>query len=163
VENPSGGQSINFLRINKDNIDANMSQYPISKSSSCGADNFSASVVDAEGSVCKCWCDIGVPDRQVGSIMEALPPPNNLYFEYMMLDATAVEPCKDCNLLPICMGGCPFKRLSQKDSCTNQKFILERTTRNAIETLKKRREKEESVGKEVLEKEDEKEEAVVGA
>jgi uncharacterized protein len=130
-----------FLKISKGSAENYAAaQYPSLKSAACGADTFNASVVDAEGKICKCWCDVGVPDRQVGSIIEAVPPTNSLYFDYMMLDPTSTEPCKDCNLLPICMGGCPIKRLAEgKDSCTNQKYILERTTRSAVEGMKAER------------------------
>jgi len=116
-----------------------MGQYPSLKSASCCADTLNASVVDAEGVIYKCWCDIGVEGRQVGSIFKPFKPSGSIYFDYMMLDPTTSEQCKDCNFLPICMGGCPYKRVKgNNDNCTNYKYILEHVTRNTIDALKTR-------------------------
>jgi len=59
----------------------------------------------------------------------------------MLSDPTMASPCKDCNVLPVCMGGCPYKRLNGNDDiCSSHKFILEKCLQNAIEPFKKARE-----------------------
>ena len=39
--------------------------------------------------------------------------------------------CSKCNVLPICMGGCPHKRLQYTNECDDYKFNLERQKRDA--------------------------------
>jgi len=114
-----------------------MSHYPTQKGSFCGADSLSYYAFDAEGYIYKCWCDIGDATRQVGNVSDGnFNLSNELYLKYMMLDPTAVEPCKSCDVLPICMGGCPYKRIEKiTDKCSNHKFILEKTLQNATRAM----------------------------
>lgn len=89
--------------------------------------------MDAEGWLYKCWCDIGVADGRVGHLTEKFLPSNNLYYEYMLYDPTSSKVCGKCNLLPVCMGGCPFKRLKGVlDNCTSYRYILDRCLKNAV-------------------------------
>ena len=122
-----------------------LQQYPSLKSATCCADTLHASIVDAEGKVYKCWCDIGVEDGQEGDLLNYYKPKNNLYLEYMFNDATKDLLCSKCKLLPICMGGCPYKRMTKdSDNCTNQKYILEKVTKEIIKSLKMKRELEKN-------------------
>ena len=43
-----------------------------------------------------------------------------MYFDYMLYDPTEDEECKDCKLLPICMGGCPYQRVINKKRACNR-------------------------------------------
>lgn len=35
------------------------------------------------------------------------------------------EKCINCNILPMCMGGCTLKRINNKESCIPEKYNLE--------------------------------------
>lgn len=115
------------------------SRYPRQIASYCGADSLSYYTFDAKGHIYKCWCDIGDTTRQVGNISENDGNFNlnsDLYLKYMMLDPTQIEPCKSCDILPICMGGCPYKRIKDiTDNCSNHKFILEKILMNATKAM----------------------------
>jgi len=114
--------------------------YPMLKSAACGADSISSYVIDAEGWIYKCWCDIGIDECKVGSIINDFNPTNGRFYEYMLFDPTTSEPCKDCNVLPLCMGGCPYKRvLGSVDNCSNHKYILRKCLTNAVSFFQNKR------------------------
>jgi len=140
-----------FATFAASNKEASPIRYPTQKSASCCADTLSSYVIDAEGYIYKCWCDIGDAERCVGSIVDANPvASNDVYLKYMMLDPTIIEPCKTCNVLPICMGGCPYKRLQgSRDNCTTHKFILDKILKNAATAMNSMREKAAKAAKDI--------------
>ena len=134
--------SYDFANKSSDKSQHNIVQYPSLKSNYCGADRLGGYLIDAEGYLYKCWHDLGVPDKRIGSLVKKdYHPINNTYFEYMLFDPTLKEPCKDCNLLPVCMGGCPSMRLTGNvERCTNHKYVLEKCLLNATASIKAKRE-----------------------
>ena len=104
--------------------------YPKTRSNNCGADSISSKVIAPDGSMYKCWHDLSFPEMSIGNIKN----PYNLSSQnimmnvkYMLFDPFKVEKCNECNVLPLCMGGCPT--ISNSVSCQNWKYSL-------IETLK---------------------------
>ena len=119
-------------------------QYPMLKSAFCGADSYRMSVLDAEGWMYKCWCDLGVTKRRVGSVIEEFKSTNDLLMQYMLYDPTTSEPCMGCDVLPLCMGGCPYKRImGNTDNCSNYKFILDKCIKNAASAFQVRKIRED--------------------
>lgn len=104
-----------------------MNRYPRPVSNFCVADTLNDHVVGADGNMYKCWKDIGDNEKCIGSLIEDKKYNDNLFLNYMLYDATSSEKCSECNLLPICMGGCPYVRLEEKNSegCPRYKFILD--------------------------------------
>ena len=49
----------------------------------------------------------------------------DLYMNYMTYDPTFDEKCTECKYLPLCMGGCPHRRISNLEVCSEQKYILD--------------------------------------
>lgn len=97
--------------------------YPITRSKLCGADSLYSFVIDSDGTLYKCWNDIGRPEKSVGNILEPIfVNMNNI--EYLTLDATLNEKCSQCKYLPICMGGCPVN-FAQDENCTYFKYHLD--------------------------------------
>src|SRR5699024_2138720 len=104
-------------------------KYPQLKSTYCTADNMVSMVISSDGDIYKCWHDVGVKEKRIGNILV-----NNNYFDemkylrnkyrYTMYDPTIDEECKDCNILPICMGGCPEERLNANERCISFKYNL---------------------------------------
>lgn len=106
-----------------------LSYYPRQITNVCGAECDYSFIIDPDGDFYKCWNDIGNKELSVGSfnLKENLGNKNaNLIFEYMLFDPTKDSKCKECNLLPICMGGCPKQRLENKSRCTYLKHTLDR-------------------------------------
>ena len=108
--------------------------YPMLKSNFCGADMQYSFVIDAGGWLYKCWCDIGVANRRVGSLIdEGIVANTNLLYKYMLFDPTTEVPCKECDILPICMGGCPYRRISMnEEKCSIHKYVLDKCLSNAV-------------------------------
>lgn len=112
-------------------------QYPSLKSSFCCADRLCGYVIAADGAIYKCWSDIGNLDKSIGNILESFNYSNDIYLKYMLFDPTQLSPCKECDILPICMGGCPFQRLSNgRQQCSNYKYILKKCLKNMVCSLK---------------------------
>ena len=101
-----------------------MRRYPVSASNVCLADCFNAFVVSADGSLYKCWIDIGNDSRCIGNIVDGSGGNQDLLHKYLLNDPTENIQCSKCKLLPVCMGGCPYKRLNSDESCSIYKYTL---------------------------------------
>ena len=83
-----------------------LTRIPAQITNYCGADNDNSFVIASDGLIYKCWNEIGIKERSVGSLTEGIKESGNLH-SYLLYDATQDEYCKDCKFLPVCMGGCP--------------------------------------------------------
>jgi uncharacterized protein len=105
--------------------------YPGIKANYCCADSISAFVMDHEGYMYKCWNDVGNVDRAVGQVTKLKEQPNeDMYMRninYIFWTPFDHEECIECELLPICMGGCPFNGANKgmKPDCEKWKYNLE--------------------------------------
>lgn len=133
--------NLEFIKSNKLNI---MALYPRLFTNFCGADLKNSYVIDSKGYLYKCWNDVGIEERNVGHITDTGVNTHeckmNLrrYLDFMLFDPTTDLKCTNCKCLPICMGGCPYKRVREPDSdnrCINQKFMLEEYIRECAEVL----------------------------
>lgn len=93
---------------------------------------------DAGGELYRCWSDIGVKERSYGNINDNFGIANRALLDYMLFDPTISEMCSKCKLLPVCMGGCPFRRLANiEDKCSIYKYMLENYLKYISKELKK--------------------------
>ncbi len=103
-----------------------LADYPQRINSSCCCDRLDTAVIDAEGNLYKCWEEIGDKGACVGEI--GVEDTYNLpgsYYNYLLFDPTNSDKCKNCKILPVCMGGgCPIRRDRDKRSDCNY-FINE--------------------------------------
>jgi len=87
--------------------------YPRLMASGCTATNINAYVVGPQGELYKCWNDVGAEEKIIGYINNDTIPNPEVLLEYMagpsMFDDSE---CKDCNVSPICSGGCQWQRLA---------------------------------------------------
>ncbi|RLE16382.1 MAG: hypothetical protein DRJ14_08645 [Acidobacteria bacterium] len=110
----------------------------------CGAISENAFVVAPDGSLTKCWNDVGNPGKVIGHISD----PNHLNGDlkrWRQFTPTDWQECRDCDILPICMGSCPDRlmRLGPGPACTRWKHCL----REAVILYTLSRIKEEEHGK----------------
>ena len=112
--------------MNEDNSDYSfMWRYPRLLSHYCSADHINALIIGADGRLYKCWKDIGNHKNSIGSVIENIEANENLYLNYMLFDPTTNTMCSGCNLLPVCMGGCPHTRVNgDTDKCSIYSHIL---------------------------------------
>lgn len=81
---------------------------PRAVSAHCMAEKANSFVITPEGMILKCWNEASEPEAAVGHLTEPqnknMVDNNNRWFQR---DIFSLD-CKDCKLLPICMGGCPY-------------------------------------------------------
>lgn len=89
----------------------------------CAAVRKNAYVIDPKGNLYKCWNIIGREEMKIGTIIDS----NKVNSE--LLRWIAYEPgdkCLTCNLLPVCMGGCPYKYFEKGEHiCDNRLLAIE--------------------------------------
>ncbi|MBI4655935.1 MAG: SPASM domain-containing protein [Elusimicrobia bacterium] len=77
-------------------------------------------VIGADGKLFKCDSYIGNQEQAVGELSEDgnIKEYANVYnWGKNIYKESETQKCKDCNLLPICQGGCPRMRKEQKNTC----------------------------------------------
>lgn len=107
--------------------------YPEPTRMGCGADYLYSYVIDADGDMYKCWNDIGIKGNSIGNIgvlenlSQFVQNPNQNYSKYLTWSPFDFEKCRECNILPICMGGCQYNgRDAGEPVCENWKYELEK-------------------------------------
>lgn len=97
--------------------------YPSYKFSECSVRNPNVVVIGPEGELYKCWNDVGRKDRIVGDIWGTVTN-KRLLLQYLAgADPFDDSQCRDCVLLPVCSGGCPYLRLMQQANKTDRKEV----------------------------------------
>lgn len=98
----------------------------------CGAINPYSLIISPNGDLYKCWDDIGNNSEKVGNISEgiSLTPKNVSWISYdYMIDSE----CNSCEILPICMGGCPnFNMKGGQKKCHPLKYNHEKIIKMII-------------------------------
>lgn len=80
--------------------------YPESMSTHCVCDTLTGLVIDADGSLYKCWEEMGDSEYCIGNISDfKYCSMNHIYYDYMLYNPLENKKCKNCSVLPICMGG----------------------------------------------------------
>ncbi|GAU80078.1 radical SAM/SPASM domain-containing protein [Fusibacter sp. 3D3] len=90
----------------------------------CLADQVYAYVFDSKGFIYKCWNDIGNIDHSIGNLNTNLINNQDLFLSYMKFDPTIDKECKNCNVMPLCMGGCPHNRIYTNRTCSNLRYNI---------------------------------------
>lgn len=101
--------------------------YPRPRKNYCGADFCNAWVIDDKGNMYKCWNDIGIPEKVVGNINlgDYYLQRTDLLEEYASFDPITYDECKDCKMLPVCLGGCPHNRMEGRRVCEQRRFYIQ--------------------------------------
>lgn len=98
--------------------------YPSRIANSCSCDVQGSFVIDPDGNLYKCWEEIGKTQSKIGNINKGLDKfRNKNYYDYLHFNPTKHLICKECNILPLCMGGpCPLRRVDGRDiDCESKK------------------------------------------
>jgi uncharacterized protein len=110
---------------------ANYPYYPGVKANYCCADAVDSYVLDPNGFMYKCWNDVGNQERAVGNINTIHEPTNETMYmrnaDYLLWSPFNFQECIECDVLPICMGGCPYngELLGNKPDCEKWKYNLD--------------------------------------
>jgi uncharacterized protein len=107
-------------------------EYPsLAAGGHCGADSAYSFVIAPNGLLFKCWEELGLSDEDsVGSLLtdEVTPRQRMNLAQYCNWDPFEKSGCTACDILPICMGGCPHRAIAETDSdrgyCCSWKYNL---------------------------------------
>jgi uncharacterized protein len=94
-----------FVRLlDEEGFSPNCLPYPIG--SFCGAYVENSFVVDWNGDVSKCWNDVGLSEKRIGNVHS---PAGISARQTCHADRDPFQDseCRQCPILPVCMGGCP--------------------------------------------------------
>ena len=113
------------------------SKYPKQKRNHCVADLYKGWVIDDNGKMYKCWNDIGNQVKVVGDINTNTNYLKNTYYlmKYSEFDPMTNLECRECKMLPICMGGCPNNRLNGKNYCDSRRHVFKKFLMDYTRTL----------------------------
>lgn len=95
---------------------------PEQKCTYCGAEKYHDYCIGPSGEFYKCWCDIGDKTKTIGNVFEferdCMLRNESLYMDFNPFE---YEKCRNCKLLPVCMGGCPKEKIFEKDALCEEK------------------------------------------
>lgn len=95
--------------------ESNPFPYPESKVNYCCAELTNSFVVDHEGYLYKCWNEVGNIKSAVGNVNNGIYDVSNYKNgQWVLRNPIIEEKCSNCNLLPVCMGGCPHNDIVLK-------------------------------------------------
>ena len=90
-------------------------EFPHRINSNCYATSLYGYVIGPKGEIYKCWEDVGLKEKVVGSVMNDKFNNKPLFLQYMLHGTFRdSKSCKMCSLLPICDGGCPRHRIENR-------------------------------------------------
>lgn len=112
--------------LEKVGIDQIYGQYPNLVSNFCGADSINSYIINPYGYFLSCWDEVGKNENAYATLnsddVEKIKADR---LKYILYDPTEDEYCKECKVLPLCMGGCPYQRQTNKHRCIDEKQNLE--------------------------------------
>ncbi|MFZ1683896.1 MAG: radical SAM protein [Candidatus Zixiibacteriota bacterium] len=90
--------------------------YPSQMPTSCAAVGLGSHVIEPNGDVQACWTAIGHRDKRIGVLDESGIKYTDSHLKWLGWSMFQ-QPmgCTSCSLLPVCMGGCPFKSIYPED------------------------------------------------
>jgi uncharacterized protein len=97
------------------------------KSNVCGAVALDSLVIEPDGTIQKCWLNIGFEKESGGNIKDGYNLTPNIT-KWLNWDAVYQgEECRDCKVLPICMGYCPYRHMNNhhETKCLFVRYNLE--------------------------------------
>ena len=81
----------------------------------CGAEHDLSYLIAPDGLLFKCWAQASLgSEHAIGNILDAriVPRQEENLRRFVGWSPLADGRCKECRVLPICMGGCPYQRLN---------------------------------------------------
>lgn len=86
--------------------------YPVLQGKGCSATHLNSFLIGPLGELYKCWNELGDSKKIIGYINDQDFKNKDLIRKYVLsANCFEDEKCKDCEFIPICMGGCAFYRI----------------------------------------------------
>lgn len=87
-----------------------ISMYPVPQLGSCGAVGKGIATIEPNGNVQTCWNAVGDESKKVGVLTQNGIEYSFQYAKWLGHNSFREE-CLSCDVMPICMGGCPYKSI----------------------------------------------------
>jgi uncharacterized protein len=101
---------------------------PTPISTECMAQTLNSFIVDPNGYLYRCYNHVGDQSKSMGMITDTINYMHENFMKLFQFHPFEDEMCVECNLLPICMGGCPARRadrrLTSEQMCDSWKHNL---------------------------------------
>jgi len=95
----------------------------------CMAQLINAFVVDPDGDLYRCWNYVGNKSHVCGNVARDVDHKHAEFLRLFTFDPYADAKCRDCNILPLCQGGCPSRRVDRDmtadQQCESWRYNLE--------------------------------------
>jgi uncharacterized protein len=102
---------------------------PSPSMTACMAQLVSGFVVDPDGDLYRCWNYVGDKSHVCGNVARDIDYKNAEFLRLFTVDPYADAKCRDCNILPLCQGGCPSRRIDREvtadQQCESWRYNLE--------------------------------------
>lgn len=134
---------IAFLYENFKKNGVNIKYYPRTCEKGCMINSVNSYIIGPEGEIYKCWNDVSNKEKIIGYINKKEILNKTLFYRYMQeLSPFSDDMCRNCELLPICSGGCGWYRYKNRyengsfDICSmyKGKELLEKALLSQIKT-----------------------------
>ncbi|SYZ71890.1 putative Radical SAM domain protein [Candidatus Zixiibacteriota bacterium] len=117
--------------------------YPHVMMGSCAAVGTGGAVIEPDGTIHNCWNAVGNKSMSVGQLTRNGIEYNPNSVKWLGWNAFRDE-CLNCNILPICMGGCPYRTIKRdaiSDAMNNTCSIWKYNMKSLLEIARMAREK----------------------
>ena len=95
----------------------------------CMAQNVSGFLIDPEGKLYRCFNHVGDAEKSMGNIRNEINYQHSNFMRFFRFEPYADERCSRCEILPVCVGGCPSRRtdreLSSDKMCESWRHNLQ--------------------------------------
>ncbi|MEW5797000.1 MAG: SPASM domain-containing protein [Candidatus Zixiibacteriota bacterium] len=102
---------------------------PSPTTAACMAQLISAYVVDPDGDLYRCFNYVGDKAHACGNLTQDADYRHPEFLRLFTFDPFSNKRCRECRVLPLCMGGCPSRRLDRditaEQQCESWRFNLE--------------------------------------
>jgi len=120
--------ALEYFKMKENVFFSNNISYPFLNFGSCGAVRKNSFVIDPNGNIYKCWNEIGQLEKRVGTVSDGILNYSR-YLKWITFDPTEISECKECKILPLCNGGCPYRILFPEEQnlekrCSEYKWTL---------------------------------------
>ena len=81
--------------------------FPVTVKYNCGAIALNSMVINPSGDIYKCGLTVSEDAESLGNIRDPMDLVNANMLKWLSFDPFELEECRECDLLPVCLGACP--------------------------------------------------------
>lgn len=110
---PMDGLHEDFLRVQEEVVKRGFGEYAEPVMNPCSAVNATHFTINYDGTIYKCPAVVDRPEFVVGDVAEDLSY-NTEMIRSLGYNTFDIKKCRNCTVLPLCLGGCRFIALTKK-------------------------------------------------